>query len=77
MSKRATLLVTRIIGGEPTTEEVEVEKGDVYCPECGQANVYCEVGDGDFYEGSIHYCLNCKQRFALMHYTKAEDIQIK
>lgn len=36
------------------------EKTDLYCPGCGDQEVWHEQGMGDFYVGTIFLCASCK-----------------
>lgn len=37
----------------------EYEKSDLYCPNCGENEVWEEMGDGDYYVGNDHACVGC------------------
>jgi transcription elongation factor Elf1 len=43
----------------------EVEKLNLYCPNCGEQEVYSETSEGDYYEGETHYCKNCTYSFTM------------
>lgn len=36
---------------------------DIFCPQCGQSQVWVEDGPGDYYAGPTHYCLACRRSF--------------
>jgi ribosomal protein L37AE/L43A len=39
--------------------EEQLEKTEYHCPKCGNKNVWVEDSEGDYYVGSIWYCLDC------------------
>lgn len=47
------------------TAESTYKKIELYCPSCGQQEVWQEQGSGDFYEGVDYACVNCKAHFTL------------
>lgn len=44
--------------GHSYVEKWKVEQ-DLFCPHCGAKEVWCENGDGDYYEGPNHLCKAC------------------
>lgn len=36
-----------------------IEKTDLYCPLCGKREIWVELGQGDYYQGSSYYCTSC------------------
>ncbi len=38
---------------------------DLFCPQCGQKEVWVEQGEGDYYFGESHLCISCKHDFTL------------
>lgn len=41
------------------------EKGELYCPNCGEKEVWDDQGSGDYYEGPDHLCIKCGFEFTM------------
>lgn len=37
----------------------------LYCPQCGQLEVWRNTNGGDYYEGEQHLCTSCESTFSL------------
>jgi len=37
----------------------------LYCPFCGSLGIWEETTEGDYYDGPLKYCENCKSDFTL------------
>ena len=55
----------------------DIEKTDIFCPNCGKQNIWVAVGEGDYYEGPTHYCLDCRYHFGLLGYGVDDKVIIK
>lgn len=45
--------------GQPDIREEILEFGhetELYCPGCGKKGLWVEAGDGDYYQGPLHWC---------------------
>lgn len=45
------------------SSSVDFAPTDLYCPKCGQHQVWVDTGPGDYYSGPTHYCLACRRIF--------------
>jgi len=51
-------MIVRVTRYNRNTEFELADK--MYCPGCGETGyLYREFGDGDYYQGSIYFCINC------------------
>ena len=50
-----------------------LEKTILYCPSCGEQNVYIEKSEGDYYQGPSHYCTSCRVEFTMPSYRDMND----
>lgn len=48
-------------------------KTDMYCPECGEQEVWKEESEGDWYVGPDHSCTFCKNAFTIQEGTNEND----
>ena len=62
-------------GPSHKTDSVMVEKTIWHCPNCGSEPVYEEIGEGDYYDGPTHYCVECKHRFSMPWITETPMIE--
>lgn len=47
------------------TYKYNIHKQDLFCPICGEKDVWREEGEGDYYQGGSYYCLSCSSRHYL------------
>jgi len=59
-----------------TTYGENLVKTEFYCPNCGKQNVMDEDCDGDYYEGSTMYCLDCKCSFTMPSFKIDNEVKI-
>ena len=52
----------------------ELEDTELHCPACGMQNVKVEQGEGDYYTGPDHYCMNCKNVFSYSGYGLPKNV---
>ena len=43
----------------------ELEKTELFCPNCGKKGVWVEKNEGDFYNGPNYVCIECNYVFSL------------
>lgn len=55
------------------TRETEYIKSEVFCPNCGEKEVYNENDVGDVYEGVTHLCVRCCYEFKLPTLGKTDN----
>ena|ERR1043166_6425191 len=41
------------------------EKLALYCPNCGEKQVWHEMSEGDYYVGELYLCISCRHGFYL------------
>jgi len=51
--------INRITPKGTHTYELSVSPVAMYCPHCGQQDVWKDDGAGDYYVGPTHYCRSC------------------
>jgi hypothetical protein len=56
----------------------EWESADCFCPACGNEETWMECGEGDYYVGEKHVCLDCNAVFHLPYCSNAtgDDLAI-
>jgi predicted RNA-binding Zn-ribbon protein involved in translation (DUF1610 family) len=44
-------------------DETWATDGEMYCPHCGEQEVWIEQSGGDYYVGVPHFCTACEWKF--------------
>ncbi len=44
---------------------VNLEKSDLFCPNCGKQELWQELNEGDYYLGCSYYCISCTNKHHL------------
>jgi len=52
--------------------EQDYRKSDMYCPSCGEKDIWENEGHGDYYLGTDYICTACESSHALDHSSKIE-----
>ncbi|MCA1021525.1 hypothetical protein [Halobacillus litoralis] len=53
----------------------DYDKSALYCPNCGKQEVWIEAGEGDYYQGSVHCCTNCRNSFTMPSFGKDDSYE--
>jgi len=62
----------RYIKNDGTFYDVELEKTEFKCPNCGLPEIFGETGEGDYYVGVDYYCKSCSFKFN-MPYNEVDE----